>query len=165
LWEEWYKILKEVYSKVTEYHHHAESFTPSSEIIKLVHHRDISNDHTRAVNQMSNNPEAHVFAIGKNLSRLDQEIKAHSKYNESVPKTIYIPVKELSNTETLAFNSDSVKMWVPHKVEFVFGMATSFKWVDVLFILKVKESIIHDWKRGHRDIVKLVDKWFVERLA
>ena len=32
-------------------------------------------------------------------------------------------------------------------------------------MLPVEQRIIHDWKRGHGDVVELVEEWFVESLA
>jgi len=68
--EEWNKILEEEDCEISKYHHHTHSFTPSSEIVELVHHGNVGYNNTSAVDQMSDNPEANVFTVGEILSRL-----------------------------------------------------------------------------------------------
>jgi len=82
-----------------------------------------------------------------------------------VPQGIDIPLEELFDTETFAFYSNSIKMWVSHEEVLFNILGASFEWVDILFILKVEESKVHDWQGCHCNVIKLVDKWLIERLT
>jgi hypothetical protein len=49
----------------------------------------------------------------------------------------------MQDAKALIFDSNSVKMWMLHKVEPLHGLVI-FGRVEVFLVLKVKEGIVHD---------------------
>lgn len=79
-------------------------------------------------------------------------------------ETIEIPKQEFGHAEALAFNAYSIEQWVPHEILLTWCSFAAF-WVEVFFVLKIEERKEHDWKRGHGNVVQLVNEGLVERLT
>jgi len=161
------QILQEIYCIVRHNHQGTKSFTPTGEVVELMQYHNIRYHHACAIHEVTNEPQPEVFTVGLCLSRIYHEMKATEIDQERMPKSICIPLQKLGNTKTFAFNTNSVEVWMLHEeVLLLSGVCTSCSCVSlVLLVFKVEQSEEHDWQRGHGDIVKLIDEWFVERLA
>lgn len=84
--------------------------------------------------------------------------------HKSMKETIEIPKQEFGHAKALAFNAYSVEQWVPHEILLTRCSFAPF-WVKVFFVLEIKESKEHDWKRGHGNVIQLIDERLVERLT
>lgn len=85
--------------------------------------------------------------------------------NESMPKGIRIPFKELTDSKTLALNSDPIELWTSHQKPGMLLTASGLIWVEVLLVLKIKQSEKHNRQRSHSHIIKLIDEGLVKRLT
>lgn len=84
--------------------------------------------------------------------------------HKSMEESIEIPEQEFGHAEALAFDANSVELWVPHEI-LLTGCSFAASWVKVFFVLEIEEGKEHDWKRGHGNVVQLINEGLVERLA
>ena len=84
--------------------------------------------------------------------------------HKSMKETIEIPKQEFGHAKALAFNAYSIELWVPHEIFLTWWSFAAF-WVKVFFILKIEERVEHNWKRGHGNVVQLINEGLVERLS
>jgi hypothetical protein len=121
------QILQEIYCIVRHHHQGTESFTPTGEVVELVQYHNIRYHHACAVHEVTDEPQPKVFAISLRLSRIHHEMKATKIDQQRMPKSICIPFQKLGNAKTSAFNTNSVKVWVPHEVVLLIrGVCTSW---------------------------------------
>lgn len=79
-------------------------------------------------------------------------------------EAIEVPKQEFGHAKALAFNTYSIQKWVLHQVLLTWCSFASF-WVKVFFVLEIEECKVHDWKRGHGNVIQLINEGLVERLA